>query len=218
MTILNLKSLDKYSEMLSDNLKHLLDSHSINMLELSTELKISYTAIYKIVHKKSNPTLDTLLKIALYFNISVSEILGEIPIISQTKNRKVIKLVSIVQTEDVLLFLAKQQNNYINYEQIFVSVNQTLEQELFSIISDQTMEPFFKCNTILIFERLKSDILCFNNSIVLTVSDNNSLSLKKLIIEGKEVFIQNINVSIPPQIIPASTKVLGILIQAITNF
>ncbi len=59
------------------NLKKILKERDINVLNLSKELKIEPSNLYRITRgENKNPTINTLIKIADYLDITLDELVG----------------------------------------------------------------------------------------------------------------------------------------------
>jgi transcriptional regulator with XRE-family HTH domain len=216
MTIIDDQSLAKYQIQISNNLKRLLDIYSMNTLDLSNKLELSYTPIYNLVNGNSNPTLDTLLKIARYFHLSLSQLIGDIPI-NTSGNTNYLRTIPILKWTEVLNYLYKQDQQQ-NYKQILISSENPISESAFSLHANEKTEPLFKNGTILVFERIIMDIKNYDNHYVLLQSDVASLNVKKLFVEGNNMFLQSINTHIPPQQLLDNETILGNLIQTRLEF
>lgn len=62
---------------LAENLKVLRKRTKLKQWELSEGIYVSRVAVSMYETKRSEPTLDTTLRIAKFFNISVDELLNE---------------------------------------------------------------------------------------------------------------------------------------------
>lgn len=216
MAVIN-KPLKEYKDQLSNNLKCLLETHSLNILELASKLELSYTPIYNLTLGSSNPTLDTLLKIANYFNISISQLIGELPI-NKIDNANYLRTMPILQWGEVLSFIAPQNSASRNYKQLLVASEHFISEKTFALYANEKTEPLFKIGTTLIFDKVTSDIKNYDNKYVLLSSDTFSLAIKKLFVEESTIFTQSINTNIPPQALLDNVKVLAYLIQARMEF
>lgn len=217
MNIYNSKNLENYGTIISENLKTLLSTYSINMLELSNAIKVSYTVIYKIIHSKANPTLDTLIKISDYFSISISELIGDIPIGDYYNKPATLKKIPVVPINNIEKFWNNEvkSNEVKNF--IYTSVNITHTESILATISDKSMEPLFPYNSFLVLEQYNRELYSYDNLLVL-ITSSSSPKLKRLILEGKELFIQNINSSFPPQKLTNNDNIIAKVIQSISNF
>lgn len=181
------------------------------MLDLSTELKCSYKTIYDLAEGVANPTLDTLLKVANYFHLTISQLIGERPLGEYIS--AFIKLVPILQFSEVEEFLGNT-NHKLNSQNILISSEKFLSEYAFTINANNETEPIFKIGTILVFDKVELDIKSHNNKFVLVKTEYGSIAIKKLFVENQSLFLQPVNIDIPPQpISPNNIKFLAYLIQ-----
>lgn len=62
--------------MFKDNLKKLRKENKVTQVELATHLGFYHSAVVKWESGQCEPSFDTLIKIAQYFNVSVDYLLG----------------------------------------------------------------------------------------------------------------------------------------------
>jgi transcriptional regulator with XRE-family HTH domain len=204
--------LDDYKSQIARNIKYLINIYSMSMLELAKKVNVSYASIYDLLECKSNPTLTTLFKISQYFEIQISQLIGDAPLTSNIKSDYV-KMVPIIKWEQVNLFLNNfETSNYNNL--ISISSQKIFKEKTFALIANEKTELLFKNGTILVFEEITPEIEIYDNKFILVSAPNNILGLKKLLIEGESIFLQSINPNIPPQLLNTESKLLAHLIQA----
>ncbi|PBH36973.1 transcriptional regulator [Clostridioides difficile] len=60
--------------LIGDNIKQILRKRDIKPYKLAKELDIDVSGLYKLLrNKSSNPTIDTLIKLADYLDITLDE-------------------------------------------------------------------------------------------------------------------------------------------------
>ncbi|WP_341750091.1 MULTISPECIES: helix-turn-helix transcriptional regulator [unclassified Candidatus Tisiphia] len=217
MIIINKQLLEEYRKQISSNLKYLLDIYSINVLDLASKLELSYTPIYNLATGCGNPTLDTLLKVSNYFNISISQFIGDLPI-NKINSTNYLKMIPVLQWREVSKFLCVQYSIKPNDKQLLISSEHLIPQTAFALHANEKTEPLFKIGTILIFDKAVSDIEIYDNKYVLLSSDKSPLTIKKLFVEESIIFTQSINTLIPPQPLLDNVRVLAYLIQTRLDF
>ncbi|HBF6217999.1 helix-turn-helix domain-containing protein [Clostridioides difficile] len=63
--------------LIGDNIKQILRKRDIKPYKLAKELDIDVSGLYKLLrNKSSNPTIDTLIKLADYLDITLEELVG----------------------------------------------------------------------------------------------------------------------------------------------
>ncbi|MCC0671635.1 helix-turn-helix transcriptional regulator [Clostridioides sp. ES-S-0145-01] len=63
--------------LIGDNINQILRKRDIKPYKLAKELNIDVSGLYKLLrNKSSNPTIDTLIKLADYLDITLDELVG----------------------------------------------------------------------------------------------------------------------------------------------
>lgn len=63
-----------------ENLERLMKQHNVSLKQLAQEVGVPAANISRLKNdSSSNPTLSTLIPIAKFFDVSVSELIGELP-------------------------------------------------------------------------------------------------------------------------------------------
>ncbi|EGT3851427.1 helix-turn-helix transcriptional regulator [Clostridioides difficile] len=63
--------------LIGDNISQILRKRNIKTYKLAKELEIDESGLYKIIrNEKKNPTINTLIKIADYLDITLDELVG----------------------------------------------------------------------------------------------------------------------------------------------
>ena len=63
--------------LIGDNIKQILRKRDIKPYKLAKELNIDVSGLYKLLkNKNSNPTIDTLIRLADYLDITLDELVG----------------------------------------------------------------------------------------------------------------------------------------------
>ena len=63
--------------LIGDNISQFLRNRDIKPYKLAKELNIDISGLYKLLkNKNSNPTIDTLIKLADYLDITLDELVG----------------------------------------------------------------------------------------------------------------------------------------------
>lgn len=208
------KSLDSYKKQISVNLKYLLDIYSMNMLELSKKIEVSYGSVYDLVECTSNPTLTTLFKISEYFKLNISQLIGDLAF-TNCNDDTFVKTVPIVEWNEIEKFLENFSLEKTNARKtVLISSKNQFTEKTFALLASTKTEPLFKSGTILIFNDIISDIKNYDNHFVLVKSYPDILGIKKIFIEEGKVFLQSINTNIPPQQLNDQSLIIAHMTQA----
>lgn len=210
------KLITDYQKEISWNLNSLLDTYSMSMYELSRKIKVSYGSIYDLSVGTSNPTFAVLHKISSYFDLSVSQFIGDLPVTTNT-NPNFIKLVPVIEWSEVFTFLTDSDysSNKISHSKLIsISSKNQFNEKTFALIANEKTEPTFNKGTFLIFDKLIAELEKYDNRFMLVESPISFLSIKKLLVEGKHIFLQSLNNNVPLQSLDDNSNVIACLIQA----
>lgn len=209
-------SLKKCIVNISSNLKNLLNLHSINILELAKEAEVSYSAVYRLVHGESNPNLETLLKISKTFDITISQLVGDLPIL---EDQYLMKSIPIINWHETKSFLDTDESNLIiTTSYLLMSSKNAISDKCFALPVNSKTEHLFIPGTILIFDKLNKAIEKYDNKFIMISNRDEIPIIKKLYIEGDRIFLQSINPNIQTYELLDYNTVLAYLVQASIEF
>lgn len=182
-----------YKTKLANNLNYLLSLYSMNILELSHSINISYGPLYAISNGKTNPTLDTLLKIAEFFKVNIDDLITlDLKEQHIEKNQQHIEYVPLLDFEQLTQYINTPKQNQ-SYKKI-VFTSHTQYEYIFAIRSNHKLEPKFPSQSILFFSKINQqyDIKKLANTYVLTDRGDNIFSIERLLIQNNNVLLQSI--------------------------
>ena len=204
---------------LGQNLKNLLNQTKLTESELARRIGVTQQVINRIVSgKNTNPKLDTLSQIASYFMVSISQLVGDESIIFED-----VKLNSNHMGWNNIPFLNNEEiNSKHDVKTLLTQVNTTLPTdimssgELFALnMDDDSMEPKFPVNSILIFNIEKQPI---NGDFVLLEYKNpKDIKFRQLFIKQNKPNIRCINPSHDDyrlKQLDDSCRIIGVLVQS----
>src|SRR6185295_5155565 len=125
-------------------LDKLIKKFGLNALELERLTGVPSSTIYRILKdKKGNPTIEVLKKLSRFFQITVSQLIGEEPIGC--------KHIPVIPSIEILNYLENQTNAEEHYSRI--PIDFPLNSKSFATHSqDNMMEPFILINSIIIID------------------------------------------------------------------
>lgn len=203
----------KYQDQIAKNIKILLDRHYLTPSEFAKKLGVSSSTASRMINPRQNLTFEILAKIAKFFNISIGQLIGDLPL---TLNKQPIytSTVPTVAFKDAQNFLSKVSDR-LSYsaETFIVSSKHKITEHAFGILSDAELEPTFQVGTVMLFDSLIEDLTEYNNRYLIISGVNAILSLKKLIIDEGICYLKSINIGLPPTKLTNNQSVLGVMIQ-----
>jgi SOS-response transcriptional repressor LexA len=191
------------SDKLIKNVTHLVNKSGLTQIEIATLAKIPSTTLNGIIIGTSiNPKLYTLAAIARVFDVHVAQLIGEVPL-----NFSEITI-PILNWHD-LDVQKKVINHKINENTNFISSNLITKNLVFALRVDSKVSGIYKENSIIVVEETDQYI---NNDLIILSINNSDPTIKKIIKEGAEVFLESITSKLPiQQYDNKNTHIFGII-------
>lgn len=209
-----------YKTKLANNLNYLLSLYSMNILELSHNLNISYGPLYAISNGKTNPTLDTLLKISEFFKVNIDDLITLDLKEKHTDktNQQYIEYVPLLEFEQLTEYVDTLKQNKSFQKIAFTSYIK--HDDIFAVRSNHKLEPRFPSQSILFFSKInqQSVIQKLSSHYVLTCRENETFAVERLLIQNNTIMLQSIiNDHIFSKIVKSSI-IIAYLLQSRFDF
>ncbi|MCR9192230.1 MAG: helix-turn-helix domain-containing protein [Gammaproteobacteria bacterium] len=173
---------------LSEILKILLRRRKLTVSELSRHTGIVQPVIYRMTTGESdNPKLASLLPIANYFNVNISQLIGEEPLETDDnaaqQKTTAIPLLTWDNAHTYKTVIPKQQKNIMAMG---------LSEEAFALImADTSMEPMFQRGSLLIFDPLLEPQ--DRSFVLVTLEVTQTAVFRQLIIDANQQYLKPLN-------------------------
>ena len=193
----------KLSDKLIKNITYLVNKSGLSQLEIAALAKIPSTTLNGIIIGTSiNPKLHTLAAIARVFDIHVAQLIGEVPL-----NFSEITI-PILNWPD-LDIQKKVINHKIDENTNFISSGLITKNLVFALKVNSKISDIYRENSTIILEETDQYI---NNDLVILSINNSEPSIKKIIKEGAEVFLESVTSKLPiQQYDHKNTHIFGII-------
>ncbi len=214
-------------ENLRKILIQLMDECDIDSMRLSRNTGVPISTINRLRSGTStnNPTLSTLIPLAEFFSITVSQLIGDEPF-SQNRttgahkpDKIAWKMIDHLTWEQASQWPEKKPEPGEDMHNA-VSTDLTVSDIAFALTMEgDSMSPRFPEGTILIIDpEQKSQNRDF---ILMLLKGQNKPLFKQLLIDGDEQYIKSLNpdfAEIKKIAQKDGSKIIGVMIQAISNF
>jgi transcriptional regulator with XRE-family HTH domain len=188
-------------------LSDLMKQFDVNALELERLTGVPSSTIYRLVkNKDGNPTIEVLKKLASFFQITVSQLIGEDPIGQ--------KQIPLIPTDEIIKFLKSKLAEKLGYRTI--TVDFPLSIKCFATIAqDELMEPFILRNSIVIIDPERE---ATNKDFVLFIKKGSTHpQIRQIIKDGADTYLKILNTNYPINISKMSSKAgydfLGVIVH-----
>lgn len=193
---------DHLSKNLISNLERLLAESSLNLRELAGLTKIPVSTLYSIITGSSNdPKLSTLYSISTFFNVNISQLVGEVSLNINEINIPILSWNKINSQKGCVEF-------DINSTTKFISVECRTKNPMFALYANNNFSYKYKEDSLVIIE-ISQD---FKNGDIILLSINRTNPIfKKAIVEGQHTYLESISYDIPIEKYNNDYKVFGIV-------
>jgi SOS-response transcriptional repressor LexA len=201
-------------------LKNLIDEYSITANELARNTGVPQPVIHKIIKGKTeNPNLSTLRAIAKFFSVSVSELIGETPILNGKNNFKQNKIqhypqprkIPLINWKEIPLWLEHDTAEFLEFTSIIGLVGKKTFALKLNDLNSNIDDPEFRDNSIIIVE---PDIRPRNRDyVVIKHLQNNHYLLRQLLIDGINQYLKPLNSEASSRKISVKEKIIGVVIE-----
>lgn len=168
-------------------LSELIKKFNLNVLELERMTGVPASTLYRLLkNKDGNPTIEVVKKISSFFQITVSQLIGEEPIGCRH--------LPLVHTLDVLDFFKLTQDE--KYKLKTIPIEFPVSNKCFATFSqDNMMEPFILLNSIIIVDPERE--ISNKDFVFLIKSKQESPIIRQIIKDGDELYLKALNVNFP---------------------
>jgi len=191
---------------LTQNLKKLLLNHRLSENELARRTGVAQQVINRILSgQNKNPTIATLVPLAHYFSVSLSQLLGEGDTICSSD----------------LHYLEKQSVPLLSWETCQERILKTkLEHDLFALqMNNKKLEPFIPENALLIFKQSKKPK--DRDLAIVYLHHSKKIIFNRLFLDDGHFFVKLEGPSLEAQLVqlkPTVDKIMGVLIEVRMQF
>lgn len=172
---------------LSEVLKALLRHRKLTVSELARHTGIVQPVIYRMTTGETdNPKLSSLLPIANYFNVNLSQLIGEEPLSHKDNTENNVKAIPLLTLSNVHEYKKVIPNEPKNI------MAMGLSDEAFALVMpDTSMEPMFQRSSLLIFDPLNDPQ---DRSFVLVrLAAPATIVFRQLIIDVDQKYLKPLN-------------------------
>lgn len=190
-------------------LSELIKKFGLNALEIERLTGVPASTIYRLLKSDGNPTIEVLKKLSSFFQITVSQLIGEEPI-----GCRQIPLVPPLEVSNFFKLKSEQKSRFDS-----IPIDFPLNQRSFaSICQDHTMEPFILKNSIVIIDPDRE--ITNKDFVFLIKKDQGQPRIRQIISDGENYFLKILNSDLPVEltkIIKHEYSFIGVIVHYRTN-
>jgi transcriptional regulator with XRE-family HTH domain len=202
---------------ISKILKQLMEEKGVTTSELSRLTGVVQPVIYRIASGETdNPKVATLIPLANYFGITISQLIGEETLLSKINDCQRITNIKSGSTQIALLEWESLMNSpYAPTAENYIEVSYELSKNAFALkAKDLTMSPLFPIGTLLIFD---PNVKAENQDFILSnICNQEEAVFRQMLVDRNDIYLKPLNSDFRTIFIDGvdNFKILGTLIES----
>lgn len=206
---------------LSAILKMLMDELNITVTELARQIKMGQPVVHRMASGETdNPKVKSLSPIAKFFNINISQLIGDEPL---PKDRPLRSHNPYYRNWSKLPLLTWEQTihwpDHLTTSEIFsfVSTESNVSTSAFAVkVEDNTMEPRYPEGTLLIIE---PELTCQDKDFALVHLDGQKKAqFKQILFDADDLYLKPLNKDFEIKRVDGRYRILGVMVQSLTEY
>lgn len=201
---------------ISVNLRRLMEREKINASELGRHIKLAQPIIHRLLTGKNiNPKLATIRPIADYFDITISQLIGEdfLAVDHQDSGLSTWKQVPVLAWKDIVSSLNGDDSVTTAHQ---VSTDALVSEAAYAVVIENTgLEPHFPKGAKVVVEpnRSASD----SDFVVVMVAEGGDPHIRQVVSDGADCYIKSLNPALSKMNmiqLKDAHRLLGVVVQA----
>jgi transcriptional regulator with XRE-family HTH domain len=205
---------DTNLERFTDTLRFLMkQSDHMNETQLAKAVNIPQPTIHRLLSGKvTDPRISTLNTLAMYFNISLDQLLGNIPINKENKKTsRYINPLPIISWDNTVNAKSLIESLTPQNWQEWASIDIETSSISYALVSKPFMSPRFPIGSILIID---SEIRASDGDLVIVYFKKaNDVSIREIILDGCSRKLRSILSDADTEPLTDEHEILGVVIQ-----
>lgn len=199
---------DSSNQRLAKNLAKLMIDKGINTKMLNSLTGISVTAINALKRGQGNPTLGTLLELSKVFNLTLDELVGDLPDSNKSAGQELVNI-PIYNINQFPLSSNSVCNGYIK-----LAHSEHNESNLFAVeITNNALQPLYEKGSLFV---ISSSQNYTDGDILLIIKDDRKPCLRKIYMTGDVPTFHYLSLEAQPHSFK-HFEILGVVIKIIQS-
>lgn len=204
---------DKLIALTAKNLAYLMNKNGVDASAMSAATGLGIATINSLRRGVGNPTLLTMMELATFFNVTLSE-LTEIDLSEHIFKHSKARSIPLIKINDLNKFIDK---NFYGHETYTTEIDGPDKKLYFAVlVNNDSLYPKFSTGTVFIVS--KEDEPCDGDIVLVKISNHNPC-FRKIFIDGNNFLFSSI---LHDNEIKQSTylnyKLVGVVLKAIKTF
>ena len=200
---------------ISVNLRKLMERDKINASELGRNIKLAQPIIHRLLTGKNvNPKLATIRPIADYFDVTISQLIGEdLLIIGETGEGSTWKQVPVVAWQNIQAVVEEHEQFEVTEQ---VSTDAHISEHAYAVVIQNTgLEPHFPKGAKVVVEPMRRP--ADSDYVIVVATEGGDPHIRQVISDGADSYLRSLNPALSKMNmmrLAEAHKVLGVVVQA----
>jgi SOS-response transcriptional repressor LexA len=200
---------------ISVNLKRLMEREKINASELGRSIKLAQPIIHRLLTGKNvNPKLATIRPIADYFDVTISQLIGEDLLVldNQVGEGSTWKQVPVLSWGDVVSVVDGEQKVIVSEQ---VSTDACVSESAYAVVIENTgLEPHFPKGAKVVVEPMRQST--DSDFLVVITGEGGDPHIRQVVSDGADSYLKSLNPALSKMNmvrLENAHKILGVVVQ-----
>lgn len=200
---------------ISVNLKRLMEREKINASELGRSIKLAQPIIHRLLTGKNvNPKLATIRPIADYFDVTISQLIGEDLLVldDQVGEGSTWKQVPVLSWGDVVSVVGGEQTVVVSEQ---VSTDACVSESAYAVVIENTgLEPHFPKGAKVVVEPMRQ--ATDSDFLVVITNEGGDPHIRQVVSDGADSYLKSLNPALSKMNmvrLENAHKILGVVVQ-----
>gem|GEM_PF-4809560 len=200
---------------LQDNLTKLIETKQVGFNELARKTGVAPTTIKRMTYSADlNPTLESLMALAHYFNLNVSQLIGELPFDYNNIPTKSADFVFPTYVPKFMWDMLSNLSSETYLQPSTIATQKKVSEKSFALDIKSNDSELFNRGGLIIVDSLLDAI---NEDYVIVAKHLEPPSIKKIIIDGGNIYLKSIVHGL--NILPMTSEynTIGVIVEYIIH-
>lgn len=200
---------------ISVNLKRLMEREKINASELGRHIKLAQPIIHRLLTGKNvNPKLATIRPIADYFDVTISQLIGEDVLVldDNVGQGSTWKQIPVLAWNDISSVVEGKQSVVVSEQ---VSTDAYVSAAAYAVIIENTgLEPHFPKGAKVVVEPMRKPT--DSDFVVVITSEGGDSHIRQVVSDGADSYLKSLNPALSKMNmirLDEAKVILGVVVQ-----
>ena len=210
ITNLNEEAKKKRFSSLSERITHLLQREGLHEAEFARKIGITQQVCNQILRgQTANPRIETLTKLASFFDVSVGQLVGS-ESFESASHKPNVSAIPLLEWNNVVMWVEHEKLPEDGNSTPWMSCDLKPGKRAYAIRANPSFEPYFDRNSILLID---PSVEYLPGHFVVASIHSKTITVRRLIEEIGDIFLDSIIPGIPSIQVGPQIQLLGTVVE-----